>query len=158
MANANWMSVNEAYMTKGSLQQLKAFTSSRPRPTLEVLSPLTVCYRHNYPSVFQCFITSSWPPQDVQRKWGIWICFLVCAGEHLRTNTVVICLATRAHNRGTWWVQFQHTRNCILLQTQQKHKNKHLTHTHAARYEEGCHTLTLKTHTTNICCHRDRLN
>lgn len=62
-------------MTKGSLRQLKAFTSPRPRPALEVLSPLTACCRRhaslpvsNYAAVFQCFITSSWPPQDVQRK------------------------------------------------------------------------------------------
>lgn len=112
MSAANWMSVYKwTLYDKGFIRPIKSLTSPRPNPALEVLSTLTACYRRraslpvgNYPSVFLCFITSIWPPQDAQTKWGIWICLLIRAAEHLRTNTVVICLATRAHNRRTQWV------------------------------------------------------
>lgn len=85
MSAANWLSVyNEPYMTKGSLHQLKAFTSPHPSPALEVLSALTArCKRHaslpvgNYPSVFLCFITSSWPPQHVSESGFVYSSVLV---------------------------------------------------------------------------------
>lgn len=116
--------------TKCSLCQLKAFTSPHPRPPLHVLSPLTVCASlpiGNYPSVFLRFITISWPPQDVQTKWGIWICLLVCAREHLCTNTVVTGLTTHAQKKEMQAVQTHtHADNRIIM-----HKNKHARIHHA---------------------------
>lgn len=86
--------------------------------------------------------------------------FARCASEHLCANTVVICLATRGHNRGTQWEPFQHTHNRIVLHTQCRHKNKHIHHTDTL---STLRTRTLlinihETHTTNTCCHRERLN
>lgn len=133
MSGANW--IVYIYMTpirntKCSLCQLKAFTSPHPRPPLHVLSPLTVCASlpiGNYPSVFLRFITISWPPQDVQTKWGIWICLLVCAREHLCTNTVVTGLTTHAQKKEMQAVQTHtHADNRIIM-----HKNKHARIHHA---------------------------
>lgn len=149
-----WVCTNEPYMTKGSWGQLKAFTSPRPSPALEVLSTLTACYRRraslpvgNYPPVFLCFITNSWPPQDVQRKWGIWICLLIRAGEHLCTNTVVICLATRARNTRTQWVPTHTSLHYCIHSVGTKTNTTHMHHTNTLCFEQGRHLLARIKHT-----------
>lgn len=73
------VSINEASMTKRLITPIKSTSSLHaPAPPCNCCQLLTACCRHraslpvgNYPSVFLCFITSSLPPQDVQRKRGI---------------------------------------------------------------------------------------
>lgn len=122
MSAANWMSVYKwPLYDKRFITPIKSLHLSTPESTLEALSSVTACCSccassavGNYPSVFLCFPTNSWAAQDVQRKWGIWICLLICTSEHLCTYTVVICSVSRAHNRST---QFQHTQSYYTAYT-----------------------------------------
>lgn len=126
MSAANWMSVyNEPYMTKCSLHQLKAFTSPRPSPALEVLSALTACCRRraslpggNCPSVFLCFIASSWPPQHVSESGFVYSSVLVnICGLTQRSFARPLVSTTDAHSGNG-----SNILNRIEMQKQCRHK------------------------------------
>lgn len=104
---------------------------------------LTACLpAGNYLFLFLCSITSSWPPQGVQRK--IRNLFAHCSLAN-------ICVLTR------WLFAWPLVHNGIILRSQGGHKHTHIHHTGTdSTLLTRTPLINIRNKHTNTCCYRDR--